>query len=883
MSDSYKQPPPVMERLVAGEASGMSVYDRKLKDFLLGNNDEPQDRIARQGAPSHRAQYRGQDLWKRYFNHPSVKQAKRVQRATKSFSYEGLNLKENHQQIRLLRIHPQRVENFDETVVCDLYVVDLARVKNKFEALSYCWGDSQADQIISIHRATVDEMGQLHCGPAQEFPVRSNLHQALKHLRHTTQFVSLWVDAICIDQRDRPYAAAEKNRQLSMMSEIYNCAKNVCIWLGDPDEQSSKALSFVHKISNFEELEACLRIVDEATTGQWMNLVETLKKTQWFSRRWIIQEIASARSASVHCGHNVVHWDDLAVAISILEENQAMIERAFSPKPIFAQISNLSATQLVKSLTHVYRKFSTGEIAEKLLDLETLVCTFQQSQARFPEDVIHSVRALAHDSPGLEDFEFSANNDKGTPGLFIAFVHRCIERSRSRDIICRHWAPPVTDTSRERVQLPSWISDLTNAPFGLPGTSHERQNGENFVAISPHRRWKQYNASGTWNPNLDEYLSQKDSQVRVPSAQTRWSTGNVPMPSISSKVNGAHAHGDTSSPSLPTARFQNPPNVDALDELSLRDAVQEPSPRSTDSLNFTSTNGEVTSVPASPTKGHKRSITAPAISAKKEINKTNDWNSILSAFTKPNGLNTIKELADPARPLNHQNSRSLQGLYIQEGKEQVHHMEHADYLSVPGFILGTIEKKSDTMREGVIPGDWIAMLRGDKKNVIPDSLWRTLVADRTENGNNLPEWYKRACLHCLEDSRFVNSQGDLNTYRSLSDTPLDTMTSKYLERAKSVIWRRRFIQLKLGAAFGDDLVYGLAPERCKKGDVVCIIGGCSVPVVLRKIEDLEVCGSFEAAGVFTLIGETYIHQKMNGEAVQDLGRVKKLQNTFVLK
>ena len=64
MSDSYKQPPPVMERLVAGEASGMSVYDRKLKDFLLGNNDEPQDRIARQGAPSHRAQYRGQDLWK---------------------------------------------------------------------------------------------------------------------------------------------------------------------------------------------------------------------------------------------------------------------------------------------------------------------------------------------------------------------------------------------------------------------------------------------------------------------------------------------------------------------------------------------------------------------------------------------------------------------------------------------------------------------------------------------------------------------------------------------------------------------------------------------------------------------------------------------------
>jgi hypothetical protein len=51
-----------MERPGAGEASGMSEYDRKLKNFLLGNNDEPDDRIARQGVPSHRAQYRGQDL-----------------------------------------------------------------------------------------------------------------------------------------------------------------------------------------------------------------------------------------------------------------------------------------------------------------------------------------------------------------------------------------------------------------------------------------------------------------------------------------------------------------------------------------------------------------------------------------------------------------------------------------------------------------------------------------------------------------------------------------------------------------------------------------------------------------------------------------------------
>ena len=91
------------------------------------------------------------------------------------------------------------------------------------------------------------------------------------------------------------------------------------------------------------------------------------------------------------------------------------------------------------------------------------------------------------------------------------------------------------------------------------------------------------------------------------------------------------------------------------------------------------------------------------------------------------------------------------------------------------------------------------------------------------------------------------------------------------------------MRLRLDLAYGNDRVYGLAPEKCKKDDIVCIIGGCSVPVVLRKVEDLEMCASTEFANIFTLIGEAYVHQKMNGEAVQDLERVRKLQKTFLLK
>ncbi|KAI4942296.1 hypothetical protein J4E86_010098 [Alternaria arbusti] len=835
------------------------MYHSELTDFLLGNNKDPEYRIARRGVPNHRTQFRTQVL--KVINDPSFQQIKRARKAARSFSYERLNFKDSGSQVRLLRIHPQRIE---EPVVCELYVVDLESVKNKFEALSYVWGDGELDQIISIHCVEIDEQNHLQCGPAQDFAVRTNLHQALKNVRHTTKYINLWVDAICIDQRENSRATAEKDMQLSMMSKIYNSAKSVCIWLGDRDEQTSKALSFIQEISNFEQLEACLRSGDDVTIGQWRTLIKTLQETQWFSRRWIIQEIASARSASVHCGDHVVHWDDLAVAISSLEENQAMLERNFSSKAIFAQVSPLSATQLVRSLTQVCRQYDDGEIAERLLDLETLVCTFQQFQARFPEDVIHSVRALASDPPGSKESDLSMDSMTSTPDLFIAFVHRCIERSGSRDIICRHWAPPVTDNLGERIRLPSWISELTNRPFGLPGTSHERQNGENFVAISPiypHRGWKQYNASGDWKAEQDEQFSQRNRRTRESVAYTRRSTGPFAVFTPSKDINGTVPADDDDAQSYQTTGSEVGSNANTEDEFPSRDLIQEPRPLLHRGISFRPVEEATTpnNVPSS--KGHKRSATAPSRGGSKgEVS----WSPISSASIKPIAVKT----------------------YIQKFKQELHHTQRVGYLNVPGFVLGTVESRSDKMREGVIPGDWIAKLRQDgnhRRATVPDRLWRTLVADRTENGSNLPEWYKKACLHCLEDSRFVNSQGDLNTNKSLSDSLPDSMTSKYLERAKSVVWRRRFIQLQVKTADGSETVYGLGPENCKKGDITCIISGCTVPVILRKIEEPSMDTPDGSAGAFTLIGEAYVHGKMNGEAVKDHEFIKKLKKTFELR
>lgn len=53
---------------------------------------------------------------------------------------------------------------------------------------------------------------------------------------------------------------------------------------------------------------------------------------------------------------------------------------------------------------------------------------------------------------------------------------------------------------------------------------------------------------------------------------------------------------------------------------------------------------------------------------------------------------------------------------------------------------------------------------------------------------------------------------------------------------------------------------GLAPMAAQIEDIICILYGCSVPVVLRPHK-----------GGFQFVGECYIHGMMDGEAVEQPG------------
>lgn len=83
-----------------------------------------------------------------------------------------------------------------------------------------------------------------------------------------------------------------------------------------------------------------------------------------------------------------------------------------------------------------------------------------------------------------------------------------------------------------------------------------------------------------------------------------------------------------------------------------------------------------------------------------------------------------------------------------------------------------------------------------------------------------------------------------------------SLVVKFLQRVQSVIWNKRLFISKKKEWIG------LAPSVAKEGDIICILHGCSVPVLLRpRLESGET--------LFRLVGECYVHGIMDGEAIDD--------------
>lgn len=452
-------------------------------------------------------------------------------------------------QVRLLIIKPGSGDEEINASLLPLHDKDFGSARYQYEALSYHWGEGDetnfilidkiiskpitkmttaVDAVLALKKAGGNKRESIN---AKRFHVRENLYEALKQLRHPTKMTPIWVDALCIHQANW----VEKKEQVMKMGQIYHKARSVCVWLGAGDTESYRAMDFIKEVIDEKLLPNLLS--EQKHIPKWISLYRLLEWS-WFTRRWVIQELALAKEATVHCGDRFVHWNDFRDAIGIFHRyfptlKWKMRNHERNGKPI-GELDALGAQLLVDLSSNVFRIKPDGTY-QSTKSLEMLVSQLAGFDTADPRDTIHALRSISRELYLPKTLCKSSDEDRKPEPMpepnynhdlfqvYRGFVKWVITTTRSLDIICRQWAlperkEPGPTTPYLVKNLPTWIQTVDKSPFGRGGDVYRgRRAGESFVGL-PKRNV--YNASGGKDPEVQfgEYATRPRSQTGDTSA-----------------------------------------------------------------------------------------------------------------------------------------------------------------------------------------------------------------------------------------------------------------------------------------------------------------------------------------------------------------------------
>jgi hypothetical protein len=130
--------------------------------------------------------------------------------------------------IRLLKLFPARDPASD--IQCTLREVPLG-AHSSYKAVSYAWkeDDDTFQQVADVSLVRPQSSSGSDKFHEETITIPKSLSLLLRRLRLPNRSLTLWVDSLCINQVD----SDERTHQVGMMSEIYQQAEEVIIWLGE--------------------------------------------------------------------------------------------------------------------------------------------------------------------------------------------------------------------------------------------------------------------------------------------------------------------------------------------------------------------------------------------------------------------------------------------------------------------------------------------------------------------------------------------------------------------------------------------------------------------------------------------------------------------------
>ena len=306
--------------------------------------------------------------------------------AIQDYQYEPLA---NDDNTRFIQLYP--AAHFEDPIRVDIVerAYDASKTQDpvSFEALSYAWGSDEDSAYIFV-------------GANSRLRVRHNVTQILRYLRDgitpgcTAR--TLWIDAICINQADDE----EKGKQVTMMGNIYACAKSVLVWTGEPGcDLQALQRSFEDERGNFRlESDGTARLMQFFGTG-------------WFTRRWVVQEIMHAREAYVISGNGTMHWQQFRYFVMILRKN--IVSKSLTPSlgVILHHLSDLTAVRTAEDLSPCNEGCTdarTMGLTVKAESMTTILTRYSTTGCADDRDRIYALQSLSSTCIPV-DYHVSAN------------------------------------------------------------------------------------------------------------------------------------------------------------------------------------------------------------------------------------------------------------------------------------------------------------------------------------------------------------------------------------------------------------------------------------------------------------------------------------------
>lgn len=334
--------------------------------------------------------------------------------------------------IRIFVLHP--AQHVDAPISGDLQHV--SHDSYSYTAISYVWGDPLHNHRIQIS--------------GQDFGVADNLFNVLCHLRRSAEPISLWIDAICINQND----ILERNFQVQKMAAIYRSAVEVVGCLGSARLDFELGLSLLQKLLVDDEQ----LYLEDSHVPAWEALIALLDKPYW-TRVWILQETALNPNVMLRFGIN----SNKHITISDLSEFDNVRFEVVSKWRELHSDDDWEGSMMQKFdaiSNDVYNMGYLPSLVPLTVDefqplLQSQICN--GPLATNPLDYVYGVLGL-FDTPILSvDYSYSPRQ------LYLKVIEVVQHRSGKLDFLSWAWGNYAQDTSvfLNQHEIPRWGLDFS--------------------------------------------------------------------------------------------------------------------------------------------------------------------------------------------------------------------------------------------------------------------------------------------------------------------------------------------------------------------------------------------------------------------------------------